>query len=207
MENILEKLVVLALFLGIGFPVHEFSHALVAYWRGDATAKMMGRLTLNPVAHFDPMGGIFMALTLLTSGFAWGWAKPTPVNTVNLKNRKNDEVLVALAGPASNFLLAVAGALIIRVLVALGVQPPLFVANVFVMFLLSNLILAIFNFVPVPPLDGGSLLYRFLSPRQAWQIRPILAQYGMLIVLAVGLLGGQLIYGIALRVAAFLVGA
>lgn len=207
MESILEKLVVLALFLGVAFPVHECAHALVAYWRGDATAKMLGRLTLNPVAHFDRVGGLIMAVTLLTSGFAFGWAKPTPYNAMNLRNRRNDEVLIALAGPVSNLLLAVIAAMVIRLAVVVGIQPPAFLADVVVIFLLSNLILAIFNLVPVPPLDGGSILFRFLSPRQAWQIRPVLAQYGMLIVLVIGMVGGTAIYTLAVGVARFLVGA
>ncbi|HYM82651.1 MAG TPA: site-2 protease family protein, partial [Candidatus Dormibacteraeota bacterium] len=105
-----EKIIVVLFFLGIGFPVHEFAHALTAYLLGDGTAKVFGRLTLNPVKHFDPVGGLLFAATvLLDLGFVIGWAKPTPVNPANLRDRRNGEVIVALAGPASNLIMASIG--------------------------------------------------------------------------------------------------
>ena len=97
--SILLDPVMIAIFLGVAFPVHEFAHAFVAYLRGDATAKLFGRMTLNPVVHFDPVGGLMTVVSIFLGGFLIGWAKPTPVNTNNLRNRRNDEVLVALAGP------------------------------------------------------------------------------------------------------------
>jgi len=207
LDDILLNLIVIAIFLGIAFPVHEFSHAAVAYMRGDATAKLQGRLTLNPIVHFDPMGGMLMIVTVFLGGFLFGWAKPTPYNPLNLRNRRNDEVLVALAGPASNLVMAVIGAFVIRVIIAAGVQVPPVVDAVLVNFLIFNVALAIFNLIPVPPLDGSSLLYRFLSPRMAWQVRPFLSQYGMFIVLGAVLLGGRLLQGVIYGVAGFLVGA
>ena len=207
LDDILLNLIVIAIFLGIAFPVHEFSHAAVAYMRGDATAKLQGRLTLNPIVHFDPMGGMLMIVTVFLGGFLFGWAKPTPYNPLNLRNRRNDEVLVALAGPASNLVMAVIGAFVIRVIIAAGVQVPPVVDAVLVNFLIFNVALAIFNLIPVPPLDGSSLLYRFLSPQMAWQVRPFLSQYGMFIVLGAVLLGGRLLQGVIYGVAGFLVGA
>ncbi len=120
--ELVPKLITVAIFLLIAFPVHEFAHAAVAYMQGDATAKLFGRLTLNPVVHFDPMGGLMTIISVTLTGFIIGWAKPTPVNPANLHDRRNGEVLVALAGPASNFLMALVGAFIFRVLVATGVD-------------------------------------------------------------------------------------
>src|SRR3954453_911058 len=151
----------IAIFLGIAFPVHEFAHAFVAYLRGDATAKLFGRMTLNPVVHFDPVGGLMTVVSIFLGGFLIGWAKPTPVNPNNLKDRRNDEVLVALAGPASNLAMAVLGGLGCRVSFG-GRSGP---SNLFwpgtgnlVGF---NVLLAIFNLTPTPPLDGANLLFRF----------------------------------------------
>ena len=207
MNDILLSLVMLGIFLGIAFPVHEFAHAAVAYMRGDATAKLMGRMTLNPIVHFDPVGGLMMVVTVMLGGFLFGWAKPTPVNTINLKNRRNDEVLVALAGPASNMVMAILGAFVIRFLMAIGAQPPNVVWDVLWNFVVFNVALAIFNLIPVPPLDGSTLLFRFLPPKQAWQIRPFLSQYGMFIVLGLVILGGQVLTGVIYGVAEKLVGA
>ena len=205
-EELIPNLITVAIFLLIAFPVHEFAHAAVAYMQGDATAKLFGRLTLNPIVHFDPIGGLMTAVSVLFTGFIIGWAKPTPVNPANLHDRRNGEVLVALAGPASNFLMALIGAFVFRILDATGVEivgptgEATLIGFVAYNFVVYNVLLAIFNFIPVPPLDGSALLYRILTPRQAWQIRPFLTQYGIFVVLAVVLLVsrplGDLIYGL-----------
>lgn len=206
MDDIVLNLVIIAIFLGIAFPVHEFAHAWVASLRGDATAKLFGRLTLNPIVHFDPVGGVMTIVSVFLGGFLFGWAKPTPVNTINLKDRRNDEVLVALAGPISNLLMAVLGAVIIRVLVALEVTLPGIAGQTLWLFVVFNVALAIFNLIPVPPLDGSTLLFRFLPPQTVWQIRPLLSQYGIFVLLAVVLLGGRFISTFVFNVARVLVG-
>jgi Zn-dependent protease len=200
------KLVVIAIFLGVAFPVHEFAHAYVAYLRGDATAKLFGRLTLNPVVHFDPVGGLMTVISIFLGGFLIGWAKPTPVNPNNLKNRRNDEVLVALAGPASNLVMAVLGAIVVRVIASAGIEVPDFFQQFLLAFVIYNVLLAIFNLIPIPPLDGGTLLFRFLPPQQAWQLRPILAQYGVFILIGFVVLAGPWLSGLILRVSRALLG-
>jgi Zn-dependent protease len=196
------QIILIAIFLLIAFPVHEFAHAYTAYRLGDGTAKMFGRLTLNPIAHFDPLGGLLLIVSVLASGFVFGWAKPTPVNPSNLRDRRNSEVLVALAGPASNLVMACLAALVFRVLDATGIgeQMPLLVTEVLFYFVLFNILLAIFNMIPIPPLDGSTLLWRFLPPQVAWQWRPILTQYGFIILLlfifTIGSRVGSLVFSV-----------
>jgi Zn-dependent protease len=179
-------IILIGIFLLVAFPVHEFAHAFVAYRLGDGTAKLFGRLTLNPVVHFDPIGGLFLVITaLLPGGLLFGWAKPTPVNPSNLRDRRNGEVLVALAGPASNLVMASLAAIVVRIVIAADIAVPPLVGEVLINFVLFNIALAIFNMLPIPPLDGSNLLFRFLSPQQAWQWRPILQQYGFIILIVV----------------------
>ena len=175
----------------VGLPVHEFSHALAAYRLGDGTAKLFGRLTLNPIAHFDPVGGTLLALTFIGSAaaggaFGFGWAKPTPVNPMNLQGGRRGEALVAAAGPLSNLLLATVAAIPLRFLLASSelTGPVLLLAEVLSLFVQINLVLMIFNLIPIPPLDGSKVLFAFLDRRTEYQIRPILEQYGFFILMA-----------------------
>ena len=201
------EVILIAFFLGIGFPVHEFAHAFAAHRLGDATAKLAGRMTLNPIVHFDPLGGlILVASVLLGGGFIIGWAKPTPVNPWNLVNRRNSEVIVALAGPFSNLVMALLGAFAFRVLLSVldpsSASDPLVIAlQTMYLFVAFNVALAIFNLLPVPPLDGSSLLFRVLPPLTAARVRPLLSQFGfiglLLFVIVAGRYLGALIYGVA----------
>ena len=136
----------------LAITVHEFAHAWMADRLGDPTAKLNGRLTMNPLAHLDPIGTIFLFLV----GFGWG--KPVPINDNNLKNPKIDEVKISLAGPASNLIIAIILGLIIRI-IPLGTE----IINFLVYIILINLVLMTFNLLPIPPLDGSHILRLFLS--------------------------------------------
>ncbi len=145
---------------------HEYAHGLVAKWRGDNTAEQMGRLTMNPMAHADMVGTFILPILGIVTGIPilFGWAKPVPVNSRNLKNVRTDMFWIALAGPLSNIILAVATTFFMMITVRydmLGTfsKPILTIAQ---SFILINLILALFNMIPLHPLDGGKVLARFL---------------------------------------------
>jgi Zn-dependent protease len=150
---------------------HEYAHGLVARWRGDNTALMMGRLTMNPLAHADPLGTFVLPIAAIAfhSPFFFGWAKPVPVNERNLKG-KNDMFWVALAGPLSNILLSLIGTVLLAVVYAHFRGGPAGDAYVRLLetFLMINMFLAIFNLIPIHPLDGGKVLAPFLPA--SWNI-------------------------------------
>ena len=122
LEEPVLAIVLVAIFLLVAYPVHEFAHAWAAYMQGDATAKLFGRLTLNPIVHFDPIGGTLTAVSLMFSPILFGWAKPTPVNPANFRDRRNGDLIVALAGPLSNLVMALIGAFIVRIVVQLAAR-------------------------------------------------------------------------------------
>ena len=206
--EVILAVILVGIFLLVAYPVHEFAHAWAAYMQGDSTAKLFGRLTLNPIVHFDPLGGTLTALSLLFSPILFGWAKPTPVNPSNFRDRRNGDVIVSMAGPFSNLVMAVLGAFVARLGTQLNAWDslPYQVAQGVYFFVAFNVLLAIFNLIPVPPLDGSALLYRFLTPAQAWKVRPILSQYGFILVLGVFLLAGGYISRFIFDVTDFLVG-
>jgi Zn-dependent protease len=197
-QILLVKALAVVVMLGVAFPIHEFAHALAAYRLGDGTAKLMGRLTLNPAAHFDPMGGLLLAITVLLTPFGFGWAKPTPYNPMNLQGGRWGEAIVGIAGPISNLILAIAAALPLRYILATGMDAGIFTP--FLSFFVTiNLVLMLFNLIPIPPLDGSKVLYAFLNPRTVWRVRPMLEQYGLVILLGAMLLpifGGQTLVGV-----------
>jgi Zn-dependent protease len=181
LEFLPEKAILIVVMLGVAFPIHEFAHAFAANQLGDSTARLFGRMTLNPVAHFDPIGGSLLAISILLGG-GFGWAKPTPVNPRNLRGGQWGEAMVAVAGPISNLVLAIAGAIPLRFILASGMNVPE-IALILNLFVYINLLLMVFNLIPVPPLDGSAVLFAFLPPQTAWQLRPMLAQYGILILI------------------------
>ena len=171
----------------IAISVHEFSHAACAYWLGDPTAKYEGRLTLNPLAHLDPWG------TLLLLFVGIGWGKPVPFNPYNLKNQRYGPAFVALAGPGSNLGLLVIFSLILRFiypLTGLGTENALYIF--LGLLVLLNAMLAIFNLIPVPPLDGSKLLMAVLPPRLD-NVKIFLQKYGFFILIALIFLGQGLL--------------
>jgi Zn-dependent protease len=209
-------LVAVAIFLLVGFPVHEFSHALVAYRLGDGTAKMFGRLTLNPIVHLDPFGSLLLVASALLGGFFIGWAKPTPVNPSMLRGGRRAEAWVAAAGPASNLLMAAGAAVLYRLLVAVIAAPSdpvIFVGDVLGEFVFINVALFIFNLIPIPPLDGSKVMFALMNPLTVWQIRPTLERWGFLILIVVMIvplngvsLGGRVIGPLLVGITRLLVG-
>ncbi|MDA1038651.1 MAG: site-2 protease family protein [bacterium] len=166
----------------VSLTVHEFSHALASKLKGDLTAERLGRLTLNPMAHIDWTG--FVAVLLL--GF--GWAKPVPFNPYNLKNPKWDSVLIALAGPFSNLILAIISALIFRNLIVTAGTTPASLLVVFLLFMvILNLFLLFFNVIPIHPLDGSKLVFAIFDKPKHEQIRRFISVRGpqILMVLVV----------------------
>ena len=176
----------------IGIVVHESAHALAAYLLGDRTARSRGRISLNPLNHIDPFGTVLLPLIMLVAGGPiFAFAKPVPVYLGNLKNPKRDEVVVALAGPVSNVLLAGVGAVLLRLVVSNGDavigfmgENVLYLTNFLTTFMSVNLSLAFFNLIPLPPLDGSSILVLFLRGR-ALQTYYRIQQYAMPILLIV----------------------
>jgi len=171
--------------------IHEYMHGWTANYLGDPTAKNLGRLTLNPLAHIDPIGTILLPLILylISSGaFLFGWAKPVPYNPYNLRDQRYGPGLVALAGPFSNLLVALIFGFLIRFL-----NLPNFIF-IFSIIVYLNLLLAVFNLIPVPPLDGSKILYSLL-PSSPWAYHFILffERYGLIILLIFIFFGFHLI--------------
>jgi Zn-dependent protease len=159
--------------------IHEYAHAWMADYLGDPTARSLGRLTLNPIPHIDMFGTILMPVFLfLASGgsFLFAYAKPVPYNPYNLRDQKRDPALVGIAGPASNIIIAVVFGVLARV-----IDIPNF-TNLLEVIVYANILLAVFNMVPIPPLDGSKVLYALL-PDSAWKFKQTLEQYGFFFLL------------------------
>ena len=172
----------------VGITLHEFSHAAVASLQGDQTARSQGRLTLNPISHLDPLGSI----ALVVAGFGWG--RPVPVTPTRLRNRRFGAVLVGLAGPAANFVLALASVIGLRITyptagTALDVDFSVTLLSTLVAL---NVILGVFNLLPIPPLDGSTLLSIVLPPSRQHVVR-FLEQYGIFLLLGLLILAPNLL--------------
>lgn len=203
--------------LVLAFSIHECAHAWTAWRLGDPTAKMLGRVTLNPLKHLDPLGSVFMPLLALV--YHWpliGWAKPTPVTSRNFKNYRRDDILVTLAGPASNIVSATVALILLIVIkhisaggltavatavalvehmpgvstVGLPVLVP--VALLLYYVILINLLLFVFNLIPIPPLDGSQILRHFLP----YRVVQLYDRMGMIGLIVLFLIGGSFIFSI-----------
>ena len=173
-----ESFVAFVIAIVVGLTFHEFSHAAVATLQGDPTARSQGRLTLNPVVHLDPLGSI----AILIAGF--GWARPTPVTLSRLRYRRLGMVVVALAGPAANLVLALASAIALRIVHSTGgaALNGDFSVKLLVGLVFWNVLLGVFNLLPIPPLDGSTLLTVLLPPSRQNIVR-FLDQYGIFLLL------------------------
>lgn len=161
----------------VSLTIHEFAHALIADRLGDPTAKLQGRLTLNPLAHLDPIGTIALFL------FRFGWGKPVPIDPYNLKDPRKDSALISLAGPLSNILLAIILSLVLRLF---NSQFPLSIINLILTpIIIISVTLGVFNLLPVHPLDGGKILIGILPERTANEVEGILNQYGLIFLLLI----------------------
>ena len=168
--------------------LHEAAHGWVASKLGDHTARMMGRVTLDPTKHIDPIGTIAIPLFLLisSSGFIFGWAKPVPINFNALRNGKNGMIWVALAGPVANIVMAVCWLFIMIIAINMNIAVLIEMGRIGI---LVNCVLAVFNLLPIPPLDGSRVISALLPNRLAYQYNQ-LEQYGLYILLGLMFLGG-----------------
>lgn len=199
--SLLQRVIVWVMPVIFAITVHEVAHGWVAKLYGDNTAYAQGRLTLNPIKHIDLFGTIILpGLLLITgTGFIFGWAKPVPVDARNFKNPLKDMAIVALAGPVSNFLMAIFWAMVARIGVTVGagneaVSLPLIYTGIAGISI--NLVLGLLNLLPIPPLDGSRIVTGFLPSYWAWQYNRF-ERFGfviLIILLATGLLGNMLAY-------------
>ncbi|RKY58326.1 MAG: site-2 protease family protein [Candidatus Latescibacterota bacterium] len=193
--NALARFVLSAPGILLALTVHEVAHGWAAYLLGDPTARRAGRLTFNPLAHLDPMGTIMLFV------FHFGWARPVPVDPYNLRNPKRDMLWISLAGPVANIITAFLLGRVIRILAGIWLPDPLLFLLYFGLYI--NLVLAFFNLIPVPPLDGSKVLVGLLPPEPAYRYTQ-LERYGPFVLIAV-LLFDQMVFPVVRGTVGFLV--
>jgi len=185
--TIIQKIAIWALPLIFAITLHEVAHGWVASWFGDQTARLSGRLSLNPLKHIDPIGTIVVPfLMLMTTNFIFGWAKPVPVDPRNFHNPRRDMAIVALAGPVSNFLMAIVWGILLKIALGLGANgydwigtPLAYMGEAGVGI---NVVLGVLNLLPLPPLDGGNILMGILPKQWAYRVS-LIEPYGFIILI------------------------
>ncbi|OGT66516.1 MAG: peptidase [Gammaproteobacteria bacterium RIFCSPLOWO2_02_47_7] len=184
--NLLEKIIVWAIPVVFAITVHEVAHGWVANYLGDPTAKSLGRLTLNPIKHIDPIGTVVLPLILVyLGGFIFGWAKPVPVTWQNLRSPRRDMAIVAAAGPVANLIMMILWAVLAKVLLTIDQTPGPLLQFVLVMCsigIIINIILMVLNLLPLLPLDGGRVVTSLLPPRLA-MLYSRLEPFGLIVIL------------------------
>lgn len=195
MESLIQTITVYALPVIFGITLHEAAHGYVARMFGDPTAWQAGRVTLNPIRHIDPVGTILVPLALLFTtkllggaGLLFGWAKPVPVDWGRLRRPKRDMLWVALAGPGSNLVMAILWAISLRMLIEGGATQQSFWVQMGIAGIQVNLVLMALNLLPLPPLDGGRIVFSLLPNRAAWAYSRI-EPYGLMILIVLMLTG------------------
>ncbi len=190
----------LLIILILSIVIHEVAHGVAALWQGDETAKREGRLTMNPIPHIDIFGSILLPFLLAMSGspIMFGWAKPVPVNPYNFRNQKWGEALVAFAGPFVNILLAIISLFLLKTMVFSGSYIPLLEGIIVI-----NIVLAIFNLIPIPPLDGSKILFAFL-PHRFYKFKTWMERQGFIIGLIMVLIFWTFIDGFVGKLLNFL---
>lgn len=184
----METLIIWILAFVVAITIHEAAHAWMADRLGDPTPRMMGRLSLNPIVHYDPIGTTLLLVLVVMRAVGipvipFGWAKPVRFDPYNLENPRRDAAVISLAGPLSNIVLAVVLGIILRAPFNPFSPVSTFLSSLFIPFIILNVVLALFNLVPVHPLDGGKILVGLLPPESAYDVDRFLRQYGMIILL------------------------
>lgn len=185
--SLLQKIVISIIPVLFAITVHEVAHGWVANQLGDPTARLLGRLTLNPIKHIDPIGTILVpGILLFLGGFIFGWAKPVPITWQNLRHKRRDVALVSIAGPLANLIMAFFWAILAKIALSLNPEPVNYAYALLTMSqvgVIANIILMVLNLIPIPPLDGSRVVSSFLPGKMAYQYDRI-EPYGFLILLA-----------------------